>query len=49
MVKMKQNRWRVAGLLIAAGALAASPLKMGSDVRMAGADGEYAELTAQVN
>ncbi|WP_249929392.1 D-alanyl-D-alanine carboxypeptidase/D-alanyl-D-alanine endopeptidase [Planococcus maritimus] len=49
MVKMKQNRWRAAGLLIAAGALAASPLKMGSDVRMAGADGEYAELTAQVN
>ena len=45
----KLNRWRAAGLLVLAGALVASPLQMGSDGKMAGADGEYAALTAEVN
>lgn len=45
----KLNRWRAAGLLVLAGALAASPLQMGSDSEMAGANGDYAALTAQVN
>ncbi|MBU9673156.1 hypothetical protein KQ939_01925 [Planococcus sp. CP5-4] len=45
----KLNRWRAAGLLVLAGTHAVSPLQMGRDGKRAGANSEYAALTAQVN
>ncbi|MBT2582650.1 D-alanyl-D-alanine carboxypeptidase/D-alanyl-D-alanine-endopeptidase [Planococcus sp. ISL-109] len=45
----KLSRWKVAGLLTVAGVLAMSPLQMGSDERLVGADDKYATLASEVN
>lgn len=45
----KMNRWKAASLLVIAGVLAASPLGMGSEGQVVGADDKYAVLTGEIN